>query len=145
MKKIALLTLLSLLAFPAFSAEVWLTDFAKAQEQAKKEGKNVLLNFTGSDWCPACKLLKKEIFTTKEFLDFAQKKLVLVELEFPQDKPQAPDLKRTNQELYELFRIDAFPAVVITDSSGKKLFRLDGFEGEKPAEYIAKLEKGMKK
>ena len=29
----------------------WLTDLPTAQAQAKKENKQVLLDFTGSDWC----------------------------------------------------------------------------------------------
>ena len=30
----------------------WLTDYEKAQAEAKAENKLLLLNFTGSDWCP---------------------------------------------------------------------------------------------
>ena len=32
----------------------WLTDLPKAEAQAKQEHKMVFLDFTGSDWCPAC-------------------------------------------------------------------------------------------
>ena len=35
------------------AAELWTEDFAAAKAQAKKEGKDLLLDFTGSDWCGA--------------------------------------------------------------------------------------------
>ena len=35
---------------PAKSAK-WQDDFALAQAQAKKEGRPILADFTGSDWC----------------------------------------------------------------------------------------------
>ena len=55
-----------------------MTSVPDAQAQAKKESKLVLLNFTGSDWCPACKKLDAEVFSKKEFSDYAKKNLVLV-------------------------------------------------------------------
>ena len=33
----------------------WETDISVAMEKAKKEGKDILINFTGSDWCGWCK------------------------------------------------------------------------------------------
>jgi thioredoxin-related protein len=38
---------------------IWLTDYDAALTQAEKQDKNVLLYFTGSDWCAQCKMLKK--------------------------------------------------------------------------------------
>ena len=33
------------------SAEGWITDYEAAKKQAAKEGKDILMDFTGSDWC----------------------------------------------------------------------------------------------
>ena len=60
------------------NADLWLTDFPKAQAQAKAEHKNILLDFTGSDWCPPCNVLRKEVYNTQEFADYARTNLVLV-------------------------------------------------------------------
>src|SRR5689334_23913829 len=38
----------------------WLTDFNAAKERARTEKKLVLINFTGSDWCPPCMRLRSE-------------------------------------------------------------------------------------
>ena len=41
--------------------EGWLVDFEAAKQQAAKEGKSILMEFTGSDWCPPCIALKKKV------------------------------------------------------------------------------------
>jgi hypothetical protein len=38
------------LAAPLAADEGWTTDFAAAQARAAAEGKDLLLDFTGSDW-----------------------------------------------------------------------------------------------
>ena len=45
----------------AVAEEGWLVDFEKAKAQAAKEGKPILMEFTGSDWCPPCKALHKNV------------------------------------------------------------------------------------
>ena len=104
----------------ALAAEGWQTDLDKAIEQAKAEKKSVLVEFTGSDWCPPCIAMRKTVFTKKEFIDAASKKFVLVELDFPQkDK----ELAEKNQPLAEKYKIDGFPTVVLLDSEGKEFTR----------------------
>ena len=79
-------TLIALTGFKssAFAAKVgWLDDIENAKEQAKQGGKRILLDFTGSDWCGWCKKLDAEVFSQQEFKDYAAKKLVLVEVDFP--------------------------------------------------------------
>jgi protein disulfide-isomerase len=70
----------------------WLTDFDAAKATAKAEGKPVLLDFTGSDWCVWCIRLDKEVFTREAFVAYADASLVLVELDFPQRKEQPKEL-----------------------------------------------------
>lgn len=44
---------ISVEAGPATVAQaVWLTDFKTAQAKAQAENKPMLVDFTGSDWCP---------------------------------------------------------------------------------------------
>src|SRR4051812_22439384 len=88
--------LLSYLALVARGAEgaAWSEDYAAAVQRAQKENKVVLLDFTGSDWCPACIQLAKDVFGSSEFAAWAAKNVVLVEVDFPHEKPQtAPERK----------------------------------------------------
>jgi len=118
----------------------WMTDFGKAKEKAKAENKVMVMNFTGSDWCPPCKALHKNVFDSTEFVEFAKRNLVLVEVDFPTSKKQSEELKKANDDLAKQFNVDGYPTVIILDSTGKELSRDSGYGGEKPKEFIAKIE-----
>ncbi len=119
----------------------WLTDLPKAEAQAKAENKIVLMDFSGSDWCPGCIELKKKVLDSKEFLAYAAKNVVLVDVDFPDKKPQPDDLKKANVELRDKFKVDGYPTLVVLDASGKEIGRQDGYEGTGAKEFIAALEK----
>ena len=142
MKRIALALMGSWLAFQVAAAEgEWLTDLAKAQEKAKTEKKLVLVDFTGSDWCPPCKALHKNVFTSSEFSEFAKKNLVLVEVDFPRKKEQSPEVKKANRELAKKHDIDGYPTVIVFDSAGKQLSKKVGYSGASAKDYVAELAK----
>lgn len=99
----------------------WLTDLPKAKEQAKAQGKLVLMDFTGSDFCSSCIRLHKEVFATKEFSEYAKKRLVLMELDFPLKKKQPDALKEANAALAKEFKVDGYPTLIVLAPDGKKL------------------------
>src|SRR4030088_2686470 len=80
----------------AFAAD-WETDYAKALQMAKAQNKRVLLDFTGSDWCGPCIELRKQVFSRPDFRTYADKNLVLVEVDYPQRKKQSAELKQQNE------------------------------------------------
>ncbi len=132
------------------SAAEWITDVPKAMEKAKAEKKLVLMDFTGSDWCPPCKALHQNVLTSKEFEDYADKNLVLVEVDFPNSKPQTEELKAANKALSEKYDIEGYPTVIVLNADGKQLSSNIGYpspEGnaKEPADFIANLEKLKKK
>ena len=143
MKKLgfSLIAALAVLRTTLAEEAVWLTDFAKAQETAKKEKKLVLMDFTGSDWCPPCKALHKNVLTSKTFVDFAKDKLVLVMVDFPQHKELPEGLSKANEELSTKFKIGGLPTIIVLDGEGKELRREEGYGGESPEEFVAKLQK----
>lgn len=143
MKKLILgiFTALTLTGAMAAGSADWLTDFPKAQAQAKAEKKLLLLDFTGSDWCPPCKALAKNVFAKPEFAAYAQTNLVLVEVDFPNSKPQSAELKKANEALQEKFKIESYPTVIVLDAEGKQLYRKSGYGGTTVKDYIAELEK----
>ncbi len=132
---------LAVLAAPLAAApEGWTTELPAAQEQARTGNKLVLINFTGSDWCPWCFRLRDEIFATKQFKDYAARNLVLVEADFPRKKPQSAALKQANQALQKKYGIRGYPTVIVLDSAGKKVGQLGYLQGG-PAAFLAALDK----
>jgi thioredoxin-related protein len=129
-------------ATSAVAAEAnWLTDMGKAQEKAKAEQRLILVNFTGSDWCPPCKMMHGEVLTQKEFLKYAQENLVLVEADFPRRTAQSADLKRANQELQQKHKVRAYPTFLVLDASGKELWRHEGYHPGGPKAFVEKVKK----
>lgn len=118
----------------------WQTDLPKALAQAKAENKMVLLDFTGSDWCGWCIKFGREVFATSEFKEYADKHLVLVQLDYPQDKPQTPELKKANAELKDKYQIEGFPTFVVLNQDGKEIGRQVGYVAGGPKAFIAQLE-----
>ena len=129
------------LSFSAFAhaEEGWLTNYEDAKKAAAKDNKDLLLDFTGSDWCQPCMMLKKEVMDKDAFKQEAPKHFVLVEVDFPQQKEQAKDLKDQNEKLQELFAIRGFPTVVLADSTGRAYART-GYQPGGAEEYNKHLD-----
>jgi thioredoxin-related protein len=142
MKTSAVVTVLALaLSLTSiFAKPGWSDDYDKSLAKAKEDKKLVLLDFTGSDWCPWCIRLDKEIFSTSEFKDYAKENLVLVELDFPQGKTLPRSVTKQNEKLRDEYKIEGYPTVIVLDSEGKKVGQLGYMEGG-PAPFIEALNK----
>lgn len=116
----------------------WNGNLEKAVEQAKKENKAVLVNFTGSDWCIWCKRLSAEVFQQKEFEEYAKKSLVLVMLDFPKDIEQTQETKEYNNKLAQKYGIQGFPTILLIDGQGK-LVAQTGYQPGGAAKYVEHL------
>jgi len=127
----------------------WATDYKKAQEEAKTDHRLVLLNFTGSDWCGYCVQLDRAILSKPEFKDYANKNLVLLEIDFPrQNGPrwnaQSIELKKQNMELAEKYQVEGFPTLVVLDGEGKTLWKYEGYYAGGLAAFLAELDRVRK-
>lgn len=120
----------------------WQTNYDKALATAKAQHKRVLLDFTGSDWCGPCIQLRKQVFSRPEFRKYAEKNLILVEIDFPQRKEQSAAQKNQNEKLAKQYGIEekGFPTLVLLDPAGKTLREFVGYAGENVAEMIGWIE-----
>ena len=142
MRRIAIMLLTCCALASAVAAEPqWLTNLPKAVEQAKKENKMVLLNFTGSDWCGWCIKFKNEALDTSEFAQYAATNLVLVEFDFPDKKPQSDQLKRVNQNAATYYKVTGYPTFILLNKDGKEIGRQDGYEEGGAHAFIARIDK----
>jgi thiol:disulfide interchange protein len=136
----ALLLLLALTAAHAAEGNaakpLWYEKLDDAVAASAKSGKPILADFTGSDWCHWCKLLKKEVFDTPEFAAWASQTVVLLEVDMPMEKAQAPELKKQNEALCAKFDIQGFPTVLILDAKLKQVGQL-GYMAGGPKAFTA--------
>ena len=126
----------------ASTPEGWTTDLDKAFEKAKAEKKSVLVEFTGSDWCPPCIAMRKNVFSKKDFVTAASKKYILVELDFPNgDKA----VKEKNEPYAKKYNIEGFPTVILFNPEGKEFTRFYASEFPKTDLFLAHLDKALEK
>ncbi len=118
----------------------WLDDYGKAMQQAQTENKDVLLDFTGSDWCPWCMKMDKEVLDTPEFQHYAGKHLVLMLVDFPQSKQLPQKVQDQNNDLQKKYSAEGFPTFILIDKDGKVLGQQVGYLPGGPQAFIAKVE-----
>ncbi len=126
----------------ATTPEGWSTNLEKAFVKAKAEKKSVLVEFTGSDWCPPCIAMRKNVFSKKDFVDEASKKYILVELDFPKGDKELAD---KNQPLAEKYKIEGFPTVILFNSTGKEFNRFYASEFPKTDDFLKHLDEALEK
>lgn len=91
------------------ASDIWGTDYPAALTQAASSKKPILLEFTGSDWCPPCMKLTKDVFEQPAFEDFAKENLVLVKLDFPRTKNNPPNSKLPTRPSPKNIKLKGFP------------------------------------
>ena len=124
-KALYTVTAFAAIVAPVMAAE-WETDMAVAKERAVAEGKAILINFTGSDWCSHCRKVKYAVLDTPEFAAYVADKYVLLEIDIPRRAHvDAAELEK-RKELCKEYNVTGFPTFVMTDTTGEVL---DGIVG----------------
>ncbi len=122
----------------------WRTDFESAKGQAHSEKKLLLMLFTGSDWCPPCMMLQKEVFSKPEFAQYAAEHLVLLEVDFPRRKNLSNEQRAANAKVAQQYGIEGFPTVIVLDPKSNPLGKFGYVPGLGPEKVIEVLEKARK-
>ncbi len=128
---------------PASAAEVavpWVRNWEAAKAQAVKEGKDLLIDFTGSDWCGWCVKLESEVFSQAAFLEKATQQFVFVFLDYPHGAEKQKEVvdKELNERLAEEYAVQGFPTIVLADAKGLP-YAKTGYEPGGPEGYLQHL------
>lgn len=119
-------------------------NFTGVLSTAKDSGKNVLIVFSGSDWCIPCIKMEKQVFLSDTFKEYAREHLVIVHADFPRlKKNQLPKEQQTsNEALADKYNSQgSFPLTVLTDPNGIVIKEWPGFEDKLTASlFIEQLE-----
>jgi len=141
MKKLSLFASAALLATSMTYAggEGWMHDFEAAKAKAAKENKDLLIDFTGSDWCSWCIKLNKEVFIHDSFKEGVADKYVLVELDYPNDKSILDEKTiKQNEELQKVYPVQGFPTILLADAQGRP-YGQTGYQKGGPEAYLTHL------
>lgn len=121
----------------------WHESYEDALAEAASTGKPILADFTGSDWCVWCTRLKSEVFEKDQFIEWAKDNVVLLELDYPRQSKQSPEIKKQNAELADRFQIDAYPTVLLIAPSGQVIGRIGYIKGG-PTAWTGQVESILK-
>lgn len=116
----------------------WKTNFEEAKQEALKENKNILLVFSGSDWCAPCIKLDNVVWKSEAFKLESEKSWVIYKADFPKKKANqlAAELTESNNKLAEKYnRNGSFPLVILLDKTGK-VIGMTGFKNISANGYI---------
>ena len=136
MKKIIITLFLFIISFSY--SQNWKTNFEEAKWGATKENKNILLVFSGSDWCAPCIKLDNVVWKSEAFKSEAEKNWIIYKADFPKKKANqlSPELTENNKKLAEKYnRNGSFPLVILLDKTGK-VIGMTGFKNISATEYI---------
>jgi thioredoxin-related protein len=145
MKKLFLLFVLPLLLSAQASSEIfskndWQYNLEAAKKLAKKQDKNILIYFTGSDWCPPCKMLKNDLFDTSAFNE-ASENYILVYVDMPrnQDLLSSNQMKHNKEVVAQHNKKGVFPLLKVLNGNGKSLDEYSGYAMNGDVRYHLKL------
>ena len=102
----------------------WEPDFENAKKIAREKHELILLNFSGSDWCGPCIMLRKDYLENETFLAMANENLVMVNADFPRKKKNqlSETQAKRNDALAEKYNKEGqFPYTLLLDADGKVL------------------------
>ena len=120
------------------TGQAWHTDMEEALQLARKEHRHILLNFSGSDWCGPCILLRKDILDQPAFMKMADTTLVLVNADFPRKKKNqpSPEQQRRNDRMADQYNPRGqFPLTLLLNAEGKVLKQWEGNPGVSPEAF----------
>ncbi|MGB0974439.1 MAG: thioredoxin family protein [Flavobacteriaceae bacterium] len=109
----------------------WETDFEVAKKKSKKYKKPILMLFTGSDWCPPCKLLKKDFINSEEFKTKSTE-FVLLLVDFPKNKANfTSEQENHNKELNSAYGVRSLPTLIAVNAEGHIIDKIKNYSASR--------------
>ncbi|MBO4552905.1 thioredoxin family protein [bacterium] len=117
---------------------IWTVNMDFAKKIAKEKDLNLLILFTGSDWCHWCKKLNEEVFSQDEFQQEVVKQFVPVKLDFPSAVKFPEEIRKSYEAEMKKYGVRGYPTVVLTDCEGNA-FAVCGYQPGGAEGYLTML------
>lgn len=108
----------------------WRHELEPALAEAEAEGKPYMLDFT-AEWCAACHEIEKVTFHDPKVAKVLEE-FVIIQLDMTANSEE-------DERVMERYSVTGLPAVIVFDSSGGEVGRINEFK--RPAEFMKILEK----
>ena len=141
MKKLILV--LALISTSFGFSQTWENNWQTALKKAKENQQNIVLIFSGSDWCGPCIKLDQNVWQSEEFKESSKNHWVLFKADFPRKKGNKlpKNQEEENGKLAEKYNSNGyFPLVIVLSPEGK-ILGSTGYKKISAKEYIQQLKK----
>lgn len=136
-----LFKILILLVGLSVNAQEKLT-FDQSITKAQTEHKNIMLFFSGSDWCAPCVKFKKQFVETEQFKNFSNEKLIVYNADFPRQKKNqlSKEIATENGKLADKYNSKGyFPMILLLNEKGDIIKKWEQLPTETLEQFIDKL------
>lgn len=127
---------------PARAIDGWNADPQAAFEAARESGRPILALFTGSDWCPHCRLLEEHVLATAAFKDWADGRVELLVVDLPKQGIPA-DVREKRSALCRRYGVKSFPNVVLIAPDGARVASQPGYSRQAADTWIASVDRKL--
>jgi thioredoxin-related protein len=117
----------------------WSTEIDEAADEAQRQDQLLFVYFSGSDWCPYCQRLNKEVLETERFSSFMQEHFVPVLIDFPRQREQAESKREANAALARRLGIRGVPTILVMKPESREVIKKLGYDSGGPEYYISTL------
>lgn len=118
MKRLLLLLCAALSSLPLHAVE-WLTNVEEAQKLAAEQGKAVLVDFTGTDWCVYCREMHAKVLDTPAFEAYAAPKFICVEMDLPHKLLLPKAQLEYNRGIVKRYGVTGYPTLLVLNPAGE--------------------------
>ena len=145
MRKIIFALFACWMAGQAFAADsAWLDSVPQAMDQAKRENKLLLLDFTGSDWCGWCKNSTRKLFPNPSSSNMPGKTWCWSCSIF-RDRFTVRRIEGSQPGVANKYQVSGYPTLVLLKPDGTVLWKQTGFLPGGPKTMIAKINQARSK
>ena len=130
----------------------WLNNYQAAVIHSRQQDKVILMYFSGSDWDAWSQKLDQDVLNTAMFQNWAEKNVILLQVDFPRYKHLSGSIGQQNERLKQKFSVSRTATVVFVDPFNQPFARAgydelclrDQEKKDEPKQAIAFLDDVLK-
>jgi thiol:disulfide interchange protein len=102
----------------------WIKNYSEAVAISQSHSKPIAILFTGTGWCPACMKLEREVLGDPEFVRAVGQQFIFLKADFSDPSPEGMN-NSPYKPLLDHYQIQAFPTIVVINSNGELLYKVN--------------------